>query len=52
MRDRARRFAPRMAVRFLRTRRPARQEHDLWTRAPMSETGPPGRQVCAEWDFP
>jgi hypothetical protein len=31
-----RRFAPRMAVRLLRTRRPARQLFDLWARAPVT----------------
>jgi hypothetical protein len=31
---RGRRFAPRVAVRLLRTRRPAHQLYDLWTRAP------------------
>jgi hypothetical protein len=31
-----RRFAPRAAVRLLRTRRPAHQLYDLWARAPVS----------------
>lgn len=31
-----RRFAPRVAVCLLRTRRPAHQLYDLWTRAPVS----------------
>jgi hypothetical protein len=30
------RFAPHVAVRLLRTWRPAHQLYDLWTRAPMS----------------
>jgi hypothetical protein len=33
---RGRRCAPRVAVRLLRTRRPAYQLYDLWTRAPVS----------------
>jgi hypothetical protein len=37
---RGRRFAPRVAVRLLRTRRPAPKEYDLWARAPVLETGP------------
>jgi hypothetical protein len=37
---RGRRFAPRVAVRLLRTRRSARQLYDLWARVPVSETGP------------
>jgi hypothetical protein len=35
-RYRGRRFAPRVAVRLLRTRRPAHHMYDLWTRAPVS----------------
>jgi hypothetical protein len=31
-----RRFAPRVAVRLLRTRRPVRPLYDLWTWAPLS----------------
>jgi hypothetical protein len=31
----------RAAVRFFHTRRPAHQLYDLWTWAPVSETGPP-----------
>jgi hypothetical protein len=31
-----RRFAPRMAVCLLHTRRPAHQLYDLWTRTPVS----------------
>jgi hypothetical protein len=30
------RFAPRVAVRLLRTREPAYQLYDLWDRAPVS----------------
>jgi hypothetical protein len=41
----------RAAVRFFRTRRPVHQLYDLWTRAPVSGTGPPGRQVCVGRDF-
>jgi hypothetical protein len=37
---RGRRFAPRVVVRLLRTRRPAHQLYDSWARAPVSETGP------------
>jgi hypothetical protein len=51
VRYRGRRFAPRVAVRLFRTRRPAHQLYDLWTRAPVSETGPPRRQVCVGRDF-
>jgi hypothetical protein len=36
---RGRRFASRMAVRLLCTRRPAHQVYDLWPRAPVSEAG-------------
>jgi hypothetical protein len=52
-RYRGRRFALRAcaAVRFFRTRRPALQLYDLWDRTPVSETGPPGRQVCVRRDF-
>jgi hypothetical protein len=35
-RYRGRRFAPRVVVRLLHTRRPAHQLYDLWTRAPVS----------------
>jgi hypothetical protein len=38
--EEARRFAPRVAVRLLRTRRPMPQEHDSWTQAPVSEARP------------
>jgi hypothetical protein len=38
--EEARRFAPRVAVRFLRTRRPTPKEYDSWARAPVSEAGP------------
>jgi hypothetical protein len=34
------RFAPRMAVRLLHTRRPTPKENDSWTQAPVSEVGP------------
>jgi hypothetical protein len=33
---RGRRFSPRVAVRLLRTWRPAHQLHDLWAQAPVS----------------
>jgi hypothetical protein len=36
---RGRRFAPRVVVRLLSTRRPAHQLYDLWARAPMLEAG-------------
>jgi hypothetical protein len=36
---RGQRFAPRMAVRLLRTQRPAHQLYDLWARTPVSEAG-------------
>jgi hypothetical protein len=36
---RGRRFAPRVAVRLLRTRRPAHQLYDLWTRALVYQAG-------------
>jgi hypothetical protein len=38
--EEARRFAPRVAVRLLRTRRPTPKEDDSWARAPVSEVGP------------
>jgi hypothetical protein len=50
-RYRAWRFAPRVVVRLFRTRRLAHQLYDLWTQAPVSETGPSRRQVCVGWDF-
>jgi hypothetical protein len=34
------RFAPRMVVRFLRTRTPTPKEYDSWARAPMTEASP------------
>jgi hypothetical protein len=33
-------FAPRVAVRLLRTRKPTSKEYDSWARAPVLETGP------------
>jgi hypothetical protein len=36
---RGQRFAPRVVVRLLRTRRATHQLHDLWARAPVSEAG-------------
>jgi hypothetical protein len=53
VRYRGRRFAlqARAAVRFFRTRRPTHQLYDLWTRAPMSATGPHGCQVRVGWGF-
>jgi hypothetical protein len=36
---RGRQFAPRVAVRLLRTRRPAHQLYDLWAWAPVSYAG-------------
>ena len=52
-RYRGRRFVLRAcaAVRFFRTQRPALKLYDLWAQAPVSETGPPGRQVCVGRDF-
>jgi hypothetical protein len=41
----------RAAVHLFRSRRPAHQPYDLWTRAPMPETGPPRRQVCVKRVF-
>jgi hypothetical protein len=38
--EEARRFAPRMAVRLLRTWRPMPKEYDSWTRALVLEAGP------------
>jgi hypothetical protein len=38
--EEARWFAPRVAVRLLRTRRPIPKEDDSWARAPVSEAGP------------
>jgi hypothetical protein len=38
--EEARRCAPRVAVRLLRTRRPTPKAHDSWARAPVSEVGP------------
>jgi hypothetical protein len=43
--EEARRFAPRMVVRLLRTQEPARQVHDMWAWAPMPEVGD---VVCGE----
>jgi hypothetical protein len=39
--EEARRFAPRVAVRLLCTRRPTPKEDDSWARAPVSEAGSP-----------
>jgi hypothetical protein len=39
----ARRFAPRVAVRLLRTRRPTPKEDDSWARAPVPKVGSPWR---------
>jgi hypothetical protein len=39
--EEARRFAPRVAVRLLRTWRPTPKEYDSWARAPVSEAGSP-----------
>jgi hypothetical protein len=39
------------AVHFFLTRRPVHQLYDLWTRAPVSGTGPPVRQVCVGRGF-
>jgi hypothetical protein len=58
--EEARRFAPRVAVRLLRTRRPTPKEHDSWARAPMSEARSPwctsGEIFCGvlgrEWGSP
>jgi hypothetical protein len=36
-----RQFAPRVAVRFLHTRRPTPKEYDSWARALVSEAGSP-----------
>jgi hypothetical protein len=52
VRDRAWRFAPRVAVRLSRTQRSAHQLHDLWARAPMLDAGLPGRPVHVRRDFP
>jgi hypothetical protein len=38
--EEARRFAPLMAVRLLRTRRPTPKEYDSWAWAPVLEAGP------------
>jgi hypothetical protein len=46
--EEARRFAPRVAVRLLRTWRPTPKEDDLWARAPVSEAGSPW---CASGKF-
>jgi hypothetical protein len=35
-----RQFAPLVAVRLLRTRRPTPKEYDSWAQAPVSEVGP------------
>jgi hypothetical protein len=37
--EEARRFAPRVAVCLLRTRRPTPKEYDSWARAPVLEAG-------------
>jgi hypothetical protein len=39
--EEARRFAPRVAVRLLRTRRPTPKEYDSWARAPVPEARSP-----------
>jgi hypothetical protein len=41
--EEARRFAPRMAVSLLRTRRPTPKEDDSWVQAPVPEAGSPWR---------
>jgi hypothetical protein len=46
--EEARRFAPRAAVRLLRTRRPSHQPYDLWGRVPRHRLGAP---VCFGGDF-
>jgi hypothetical protein len=38
--EEARRFAPRVAVRLLHTRRPTPKVYDSWARAPVSEAEP------------
>jgi hypothetical protein len=38
--EEARRFAPRMVVCLLRTRRPTPKEYDSWAWAPVPEVGP------------
>jgi hypothetical protein len=38
--EEARRFAPRVVVCLLRTRRPTPKEYDSWARAPVPEAGP------------
>jgi hypothetical protein len=38
--EEARRFAPRVVVRLLHTRRPTPKENDSWAQAPVSEVGP------------
>jgi hypothetical protein len=38
--EEARRFAPRVAVRLLRTWKPTPKEYDSWARAPVLEAGP------------
>jgi hypothetical protein len=58
--EEARRFAPRVAVRLLRTRRPMPKEYDSWAWAPVSEAGSPwcasGEIFCGvlgrEWESP
>jgi hypothetical protein len=53
----ARWFAPRVAVRLLRTQRPTPEEYDSWARPPVSEAGSPwcasGETFCGvsrrEW---
>jgi hypothetical protein len=39
--EEAQQFAPCVAVRLLRTRRPTPKEYDSWAWAPVSEAGPP-----------
>jgi hypothetical protein len=39
--EEARRFASRVAVCLLHTRRPTPKEYDLWAQAPVSEAGLP-----------
>jgi hypothetical protein len=41
----------RVAVRSFRTRNPAQKLYDLWTRAPVSQTGLPGSLVPVERGF-
>jgi hypothetical protein len=43
--EEARRFAPRMVVHLLRTRRPTPKEYDSWARAPVPGAGSPWRAL-------